>query len=98
MRDASGPWDETWRSVRDEAGELVLADGKTVAECAEGTASLISAAPAMARLLCRLEWDCGQCRLCWAHQVEDHRDGCPIDAALSAAGLGAEERERVRQK
>lgn len=71
---------------------------------------LIAAAPAMARLLCRLEWSacyrCGPddteheedsaCPECTQHADLGHMPGCPLDAALLAAGISPEERERVR--
>ena len=98
---------------RDEIGNndgiepVVSADGIVGGEA---WAKLLAAAPAMARLLCRLEWSacypCGPddsehdqdraCPECGAHAALDHLPGCLLDAALSAAGISPEERERVR--
>lgn len=116
------PWDETWRvSGRADivCGEVSIDSVATMVLHSHGAdlradASLIAAAPAMARLLCRLEWsgydgfDSGHggwivCPICRTHPPERlpqttwrHAPDCALDAALTAAGLDAEERERVR--
>ena len=110
------PWDECWY-VEYESGDAisVKAEGSPYeVHYSDGgqydRAHLIAAAPAMARLLCRLEWSacypCGPddsehdqdraCPECGAHAALDHLPGCLLDAALSAAGISPEERERVR--
>ena len=58
---------------------------------------LAAAAPALARALCRLEWATGFCEACYRKGYYCHRPGCSIDAALTAAGLSAEDREEVRR-
>ena len=65
-------------------------------------ATLIAAAPALARALCRVEWnvwgDCDVlCPCCCAPRLRGHAADCPLDAALTAAGLSAEDREEVRR-
>ena len=118
----SKPWDETWvvRGIRNVlVTELERGLGRampfsslneTESMALHSVAALIAAAPAMARLLCRLEWSacypCGPddsehdqdraCPECGAHAALDHLPGCLLDAALSAAGISPEERERVR--
>jgi hypothetical protein len=91
---------------RDEIGNndgiepVVSADGIVGGEA---WAKLLAAAPAMARLLCRLEWSSVQdetgCVVCGEFadgDVPEHTADCPLDAALTAAGIDAAERERVR--
>ena len=65
--------------------------------------ALAAAAPALARALCRVEWnvwgDCDVlCPCCCAPRLRGHAADCPLDAALTAAGLGAEDREEVRRE
>ena len=105
MRDASGPWDDTWRLGTSGDGLVVRGNGTYVAECGEDDGPLIAAAPAMARLLCRLEWSSVQdetgCVVCGEFadgDVPEHTADCLLDAALTQAGISPEERERVRQK
>lgn len=113
MSNASGPWDEDWvalsnddQSPYDTAWQKrIVSNGAWIVECNDEHAALIAAAPAMARLLCRLEWSSVQdetgCVVCGEFadgDVPEHTADCLLDAALTAAGLDAEERERVRQK
>ena len=65
-------------------------------------ATLIAAAPTLARALCRVEWnvwgDCDLlCPCCYAPRLRGHAPTCYLDAALTAAGLTAEDREEVRR-
>ena len=65
--------------------------------------ALAAAAPALARALCRVEWnvwgDCDVlCPCCCAPRLRGHAADCPLDAAQTAAGLGAEDREEVRRE
>jgi thioredoxin reductase len=103
------PWDECWY-VEYESGDAisVKAEGSPYeVHYSDGgqydRAHLIAAAPAMARLLCRLEWSSVQdetgCVVCGEFadgDVPEHTADCPLDAALTAAGIDAAERERVR--
>jgi len=105
------PWDECWY-VEYESGDAisVKAEGSPYeVHYSDGgqydRAHLIAAAPAMARLLCRLEWvldDCSEgcgcsdeCRAC-GHDRGGHAPDCELDRVLSEAGISPEERERVR--
>ncbi len=70
---------------------------------------LIDAAPAMARALCLVEWSGNErygygpaCPVCMELPPPPAGDGkhahtCALDAALTAAGLDAEARGKVRQ-
>ena len=59
---------------------------------------LAAAAPALARALCRVEWPGGYCGECESERFYGgHAPDCPLDAALTAAGLTAEDREEVRR-
>jgi len=103
----SKPWDECWY-VEYESGDAisVKAEGSPYeVHYSDGgqydRAHLIAAAPAMARLLCRLEWSQTRvdlvphtCPACW--MAGNHHAKCELDAALTAAGISPEERERVR--
>lgn len=69
----------------------------------EARMRLSAAAPAMARLLCRLErgvvqdeTGCVACGEFADGDVSEHTANCALDAALSQAGINPEERERVR--
>lgn len=60
-------------------------------------ATLAAAAPALARALCRVEWSSGHCEGCGQGSRYWHLADCPIDAALTAAGLSEKDREKVRR-
>ena len=62
-----------------------------------GRATLIAAAPALARALCRVEWSSGHCEGCGQGSRYWHLADCPLDAALTAAGLSEKDREEVRR-
>lgn len=74
-------------------------------DLANGLATLLAAAPQLARALAMVEcagaegWDGpGFCPSCGADVAgEPHRCDCILDAALTAAGLGPEDRARVRR-
>ena len=77
------------------------------------SARLAAAAPALARALCRLEavpvsaddvdwgpsdnWHKCLCCYLMPRLHFGHKPGCHLDAALTAAGLSAEDREEVRR-
>lgn len=97
MSDRAKPWryDKEGQRVwgTDDDGDFL------VAEYVQPTrGGLIAAAPALARALCRVEWPGGYCGECESERFYGgHAPDCPLDAALTAAGLTAEDREEVRR-
>ena len=101
VSDRAKPWryDEEGRRVwgTDSDGDFLVAE---YVQPAHGR--LITAAPTLARALCRVEWnvwgDCDLlCPCCYAPRLRGHAPTCYLDAALTAAGLSAEDREEVRR-
>ena len=105
VSDRAKPWryDEEGRRVwgTDSDGDFLVAE---YVQPAHGR--IIAAAPALARALCRVEWlgsaDGPGCPWCLSEQglsphLSQHAADCPLDAALTAAGLTAEDREEVRR-
>ena len=89
-------WMQGW-VARGNTAELVSDELLYPADVAR----IIAAAPAMARALCLVEWTDNvrgdMCRACGRLETEGHRNHCPLDAALTAAGLSPEDREQVRK-
>jgi hypothetical protein len=99
------PWSQKWEAIEkawshyvDEAGEC----RNTVASVhSPEDARLIAAAPDMARALVEVEWrgadvygDIG-CPACCADYTP-HAGDCPVDMALTKAGIDDAERRRMR--
>lgn len=97
------PWLEEWRAAgsrvefNDSAFQHAYAKDPA-------TAKLISAAPAMARALCRLEYGTlkefdnhPSCPWCETFDGDEHDPDCGLDAALTSAGLDTAAREEVRR-
>jgi len=103
------PWEADWNTDKD--GRLISSDkavnvgyvfAATVYEEAVAEpedARLAAAAPMLARALCLVEWegDSG-CPACDGYDDNGslHTVDCPVDAALTAAGLTQEDRVAVR--
>lgn len=96
-------WEETWLATEVEGAHYV--DDVTVPEMRNTVASVylpedaafIAAAPDMARALVAVEWlrdKRGFCTACLAWNA--HEDTCPIDTALTKAGIDDAERRRMR--
>ena len=92
-----------WLEKHDHADvrETLVEEGYT-----EEWVALFTAAPAMARALCFVEWEgliygdsepC--CPSCHVRELPDrkHNPSCELDATLKAAGLDAAAREEVRR-
>jgi hypothetical protein len=95
----SKPWLETWEAVSLDRTDTVYLrgpelDGRNVRGCemSREDGELAAAAPALVRALLDVEWnDFGYCWRCGEDAEKAHPSGhepdCPIDAALTAAGL-----------
>jgi hypothetical protein len=96
------PWLETWRLNED--GHVANERGEEITWChpmvtVYGEMKFIAASPEMCRTLLSVEW-CGQpngwCPKC--HMLTSHLDDCPIDNALTKAGLSDQEsRDAARE-
>ena len=101
MSESMSAWSETWplKSIQNTAAQECLCKGNIIPggpcrhEIAKGAVGLIDV---LVRALLVAEWPMvaeqygPECQGCgngvpWTQKV--HRPGCPIDAALSAAGL-----------
>ena len=91
----SAPWLEEWEAAPEE-------EWVTWGRVGERRARLAAAAPALVRALLVVEWagqgragcaECGECR------IDPHDRECPVDIALTAAGLATQvERDKARRE
>lgn len=79
------------------------AEPHAVYNVCRGHEHIIAAAPALGRALLHVEWvdndDVQVCGACEAREADGHHmPGCPVDGALTAAGLETQEqRDRARR-
>ncbi len=84
------PHEETWEAWPD--GDVHVVRGTTMNIEAGSRAPLIAQAPAMARLLLKIEWnggaqgDSGMCPSCFQFPTE-HAPDCELATVLRAAGV-----------